>query len=329
MKTIIAETAEPTDAADERGTDVGFSSSRDRFAQMKIKSILVPLDFSRPSMVALDYAAELARSFAATIHLLHVSAPDEAAPTGAAHLMRQAAESLMSAREKLAQTQEKHPSPFWPANSHVRSGEPYQEICNQAREVGADLIVLATRGHSGLKRILLGSTAERVVRLAPCPVLIVRKWKRGELWLRRILVPTDFSQCAMAGLMYGALWARSFAAKLHLLYVLYPAAPVLIDRLPTNLPSEQVGIPTDTQLEMEALAKLDLLEGVKCESEIKIGYPVDAICGETADVDLVVISTHGRSGLKHALMGSVAEQIVRYAECPVLVVPSSCKGRRL
>ena len=138
------------------------------------------------------------------------------------------------------------------------------------------------------------------------------------------MVPTDFSQCAMAGLMYGALWAKSFAAKLRLLYVLFPAAPVLIDRVVTNLPTEQMGIPMDTQLEMAGLTKLELLKGVKCESQIKIGYPVDAICGETNNVDLVVISTHGRSGFKHALLGSVSEQVVRYAECPVLVVPSSC-----
>lgn len=319
MKTI--QEPNPIAAAMEKPA-VTEQGARDRAAQIKIKTILVPLDFSRPSMEALNYAAELARNFAATVHLLHVTVPDEAASSaGAAHLMRQTAESLMSAREKLAQAHQDHLASFWPANSHVRSGKPFQEICNQAREIGADLIVLATRGHSGLTRILLGSTAERVLRFAPCPVLVVRRWKRGEVWVRRILVPTDFSQCAMNGVTYGALWARSFAAKLHLLYVLFPAAPVLIDRLPTNLPSEQVGIPADTQLEMEALAKLDLLEGVKCEPQIKIGYPVDAICNEADHVDLVVISTHGRGGLKHALMGSVAEQVVRYAECPVLVVP--------
>lgn len=298
--------------------------ARERAAQIKIKTILVPLDFSRPSMEALNYAAELARSFAATVHLLHVTPSDEEASAGAAHLMRQTAELLMSAREKLAKAHENHLASFWPANGHVRSGQPFHEICQQAREIGADLIVLATRGHSGLKRVLLGSTAERVVRFAPCPVLVVRRWRRGNLGVRRIMVPTDFSQRAMAGLIYGAFWAKSFAAKLRLLYVLFPAAPVLIDRVATNLPTEQMGVPMDTQLEMAGLTKLELLKGVKCESQIKIGYPVDAICGETKNVDLVVISTHGRSGFKHALLGSVSEQIVRYAECPVLVVPSSC-----
>ena len=314
MKTIL-EPSPTTEATEKRGSR--------RAAQIKIKTILVPLDFSRPSLEALNYAAELAKSFAATVHLLHVTEPDEAASeAGAAHLMRQTAETLMSAREKLAKAHENHLASFWPANSHVRSGQPFHEICQQAREIEADLIVLATRGHSGLKRVLLGSTAERVVRFAPCPVLVVRRWKRGNLRVRRIMVPTDFSQCAMAGLTYGAFWAKSFAAKLRLLYVLFPAAPVLIDRVATNLPREQTGIPTDTQLEMEALTKLDLLEGVKCESQIKIGYSVDAICGEADHVDLVVISTHGRSGFKHALLGSVSEQIVRYSECPVLVVPS-------
>ena len=323
MKTTL-EPSPTTAAMKEPGVTKRGASDRYHAAQIKIKTILVPLDFSRSSMEALNYAVELAKSFAATVHLLHVTAPDEAASAGAAHLLRQTADSLMSAREKLAKVHEDHFSSFWPANSHVRSGHPFHEICQQAREIDADLIVLATRGHSGLKRLLLGSTAERVLRFAPCPVLVVRRWKRGNLRVRRIMVPTDFSQCAMAGLIYGALWAKSFAAKLRLLYVLFPAAPVLIDRVATNLPAEQMGIPMDTQLEMAGLTKLELLNGVKCESQIKIGYPVDAICGETNNVDLVVISTHGRSGFKHALLGSVSEQVVRYAECPVLVVPSSC-----
>ena len=295
-----------------------------RAREIKIKTVLVPLDFSRPSMDALNYAVELAREFSAAVHLLYVGAPDEAAPPGAAQIMRKAAESVVSVREKLARTHDKHLFPFWPENTHIRSGQPFHEICQQASEIGADLIVLATRGRSGLKRILLGSTAERVVRFAPCPVLVVRKYKGGKFDLRTILVPTDFSQCAMAGLIYGALWAKTFAAKLRLMYVLFPAAPVLIDRIATNLPSEQVGIPPDTQLEMEALTKLDVLQGIKCEPKIKIGYTTDTICGEADDVDLVVISTHGRSGFKHALIGSVAEQVVRYAKSPVLVVPSHC-----
>ena len=82
----------------------------------------------------------------------------------------------------------------------------------------------------------------------------------------------------------------------------------------------------NARLDMEAFSKLDFLRDVKCAVEIRTGYPVDEICGETKepDVDLVVISTHGRSGFDRVLLGSVAEHVVRYAECPVLVVPSRC-----
>jgi nucleotide-binding universal stress UspA family protein len=308
------------------GTIASNGPDRQRVEPIKIKTILVPLDFSRASMEALDYVVALAKKFAAAIHLVHVTAPDDAASPGAAHLMCQTAESLAFAREKLAETHEKHVAPFWPANSHVRTGQPYQEICDLAREIDADLIVLATRGHTGLKRILLGSTAERVVRFAPCPVLVVRRHKGAQLRINKILVPTDFSQCAMAGLIHGALWAKAFNAKLRLLYVLFPAAAVLIDRIATNLPRDAMTVPADTQMEMEALVQLGFLEGVKTEPKIRFGYATDAICGEADDVDLVVISTHGRTGMKHALIGSVAEQVVRYAKCPVLVVPSHCGG---
>jgi len=292
-------------------------------AQIKIKNILVPLDFSRGSMQAFDYAISLAKQFNAEIQLAHVQIADEAcAVPNAGHLIRECAEAATLLREKL-EGQEPRP-PFWPENCHIRTGRPYEQICKLALELGVDLIVLGSRGHTGLKRVLLGSTAERVARFSPCPVLVARKFKQGEFRLRRILVPTDFSQCAIAGLSYAALWAKTFNAKLSLFHVVPPVVPVLIDRVAANLPSVTRGIPADTNLEMEALIQLDFLTGTKCEPRIKIGYAVDTICSETANVDLVVMSTHGRSGLKRALIGSVAEQVVRYADCPVLVVPSQC-----
>jgi nucleotide-binding universal stress UspA family protein len=85
----------------------------------------------------------------------------------------------------------------------------------------------------------------------------------------------------------------------------------------------------NAQLEMEALMQLHFLGGVPCETEIRTGYAIQEICAaiECADVDLIITSTHGQTGLKHALLGSVAEHVVRYAECPVLVVPSRIQGK--
>jgi nucleotide-binding universal stress UspA family protein len=208
-------------------------------------------------------------------------------------------------------------------------------VCELAREIGADLIVLATRGHTGLKRILLGSTAERIVRFSPCPVLIVRprkgkgparpEKKTGESLFRRIVVPIDFSTSSMAALQYAAVLAREFGADLLLFHALFPATHVAVDRVSLEPPGGvDAAYQRDAELSMEALTQLDFLRGLKCETLVRWGYAVDEICGLTSqpEIDLLVTSTHGRSGFKHILMGSVAEHIVRYAECPVLVVPA-------
>nr|ALS90585.1 universal stress protein family [uncultured bacterium] len=82
-------------------------------------------------------------------------------------------------------------------------------------------------------------------------------------------------------------------------------------------------------MEMQALTQLEFLQEVQCEMKVRTGYAIQEICAEIdrANIDLVVTSTHGQTGLKHALLGSVAEHIVRYVECPVLVVPSVDRGQ--
>jgi nucleotide-binding universal stress UspA family protein len=304
---------------------------------ISIKNVLVALDFSRASMQALDYATAFAEHFKAQIHLVHVQMPDEAcAVSSAGHLIRECAESVTFLHEKLAGIKTEHRPQFWPENCHIRTGHPYEEIRDLARELNIDLIVLASRGNTGLKRLLLGSTAERVVRFSPCPVLVVRERKRKgnvnlglvtsskKFGIRRILAPVDFSQCSVAGAMYAAFLSRTFCAKLCLFHAFQPPPPVVVDRVSASLSSTDGLSLKNARLDMEAFSKLDFLRDVKCAVEIRTGYPIDEICGEAKEpnVDLVVISTHGHSGFDRMLLGSVAEHVVRYAECPVLVVPS-------
>ena len=79
--------------------------------------------------------------------------------------------------------------------------------------------------------------------------------------------------------------------------------------------------------DLQAFAKQNLFAGMKCETEVASGSAADEICRASAkpDIDLVVTSTHGRTGFNHLMLGSVAEQVIRYSECPVLVVPSRCR----
>jgi len=301
-------------------------------SELKIETILVPLDFSPASLGALDYAVWLAKQFRAAIHLVHVHPPDEASSVpGAAQLLLQSAEAIERLNKELTGIHRKHVPTFRPENCHIRGGRPYEEIVRVAREIGADLIVLSTRGHSGLKHLLLGSTAERVVRNAPCPVLVARKRKkrskanREAFAIRTILVPTDFSQCSLAGTEYAAFLAKKLNATLRLFHAMYPYTNyVFVDRAGVRLSGLAEAVEETARQEMDALKQMDFLRGLPVETELLPGHAVDEICAAAGepDVDLIVTSTHGRTGLKHALIGSVAEHVVRYADRPVLVVPS-------
>ena len=300
--------------------------------RFKIQTILAPVDFSPASVQALDYAVSLAKQFHAAIHLVHVYPPDEASSVpGAGHLLFESAEVVERLNEALTGIHRKYMPTFRLENCHIRRGQPYQEIVGLARELDADLIALSTRGHSGLKHLLLGSTAERVVRNAPCPVLVTRKRKQKSkaasrsVAVRTILVPTDFSQCSLAGTEYAASLARKFNATLRLFHAMYPYTNyVFIDRAGVRLSGLAEAMEETARQEMDALKQLDFLQSVPVQTEILPGAAVDEICAAAGepDIDLIVISTHGRTGLKHALIGSVAEHVVRYAERPVMVVPS-------
>ena len=117
-------------------TQEAFTAGSGSQLGFKISKILLPLDFSPASMEALDYAVSLAKQFRATIHLLHVHPPDEAASMpGAAHLLLQSAEAIERLNEELAGIHRKRVEPFCPENCHIRGGRPHQEIIGLAREI--------------------------------------------------------------------------------------------------------------------------------------------------------------------------------------------------
>jgi nucleotide-binding universal stress UspA family protein len=143
---------------------------------IEIRRIVCPIDFSATSRRAADYAAELARTFAAELTLLHVI-PELNYPLrsfGMAssfphlheELHRRADEALLQEKLRLG--------PDVTIHTELSNGVAHAQVLECAKAVGADMIVIGTHGHTGLKHALLGSTSERVVRLADCPVLTVR-----------------------------------------------------------------------------------------------------------------------------------------------------------
>ena len=146
--------------------------------EMEIRKILVPVDFSADSQRALDEAIGLARIFDADLTLFHcypIPIPSfgrvpfgTVAPESYANAARAAALERVTRWRDLALAQKVR------AEALVGTGSPASEIAALAEKIGADLIVIGTRGRSGIPHVLLGSVAERTVRIAPCPVLTVK-----------------------------------------------------------------------------------------------------------------------------------------------------------
>lgn len=143
---------------------------------MTFRSILVPTDFSPQATAALEAATELGRRFESKLTLLHVyAAPGLVMPEGFVALGPAELRGLLDAIEKsLTELRVKTEAPGRTVETHALQGKPAHDICQFALEHGHDLIVMGTHGRTGLSRFLMGSVAERVVREAPCPVLVVR-----------------------------------------------------------------------------------------------------------------------------------------------------------
>lgn len=138
--------------------------------------------------------------------------------------------------------------------------------------------------------------------------------------LKTILVPTDFSKHSQTALNYGVAFAQKFGARLHLMHVMQDLALFFPDAVTVVPPTDQLN--TAVQAALERLVRENHLEGQNVQLVVRTGSPFHEIAQYARDeaIDLIILGTHGRGGLMHLLMGSVAEKVVRKAPCPVLTV---------
>ena len=303
---------------------------------LNIQNIIVPIDFSKMSVQAIQIAKQLARRFGASIHLAHVRQFNYAAdvmapvppmvPFAFTPYEHDAARSALKELEEVASE-----CGVSSAKCDVLSGAPpFDEICRLAQTIPADLVVMPTHGRTGLKHVFLGSTAERIVQHSPCPVLVTRgsalQANNGSRFrIKTILVPVDFSNCSREGLRYAVAFATEFGAKIilqhatYLGYVYSSEGTAIYD-----IPGLQKAARKTAERKMRELVRSVNFGAVKFETAFTDESPVIDICAfaKDHDVDLIITSTHGFTGFTHVLIGSIAEQVVRHAPCSVLVVPS-------
>lgn len=302
---------------------------------LSIERILCPTDFSPCASHALPHALRLAREYGAELHLYHAVVLHETEPADATYGLPDL-EGLYEAiqEQTAAQLRETVPEDagITTARAQVRATSPARGILEYAEEREIDLIVMGTHGRRGLRRLLLGSVAEEVVRLAPCPVLTVPENEDSGHEpgvARNIVVPLDFSEHARLALAHAKALAAMNNARVHLLHVIENS--VYPDFYPPVWPS---GGASDEGLREESLARLReaarILEeaGVGTETGVRAGRPATEIVEFTAEqgADLIIIASHGLTGLQYMLLGSVAEHVVRGARSPVLTLKAFGRG---
>ena len=303
---------------------------------LNVRNIIVPIDFSKMSVQAIQIAKRLARRFGASVHLAHVRqfnciadfvAPaPPMVPFSFMPYEQSGEQTVLKELKKVASE-----CGVSSANCDVLSGAPaFDEICRLAQTVHADLVVMPTHGRTGLKHVFLGSTAERIVQHSSCPVLVTRgsalQANHGSQFrIKTILVPVDFSNCSREGLRYAIAFATEFGAKIILLHATYLGYIYSSEGTAIyDIPGLQKAARITAERKMRELIRSVNFGAVKYETAFTDGSPVIDICGfaKHHDVDLIITSTHGFTGFTHVLIGSIAEQVVRHAPCSVLVVPS-------
>lgn len=298
--------------------------------------ILVPVDFGACSETAFRQAAAvLAQHPEATLRVVHAYEPPYYAPEALVNLP---SEPPLPMVDYVRQQAEKQLAGFMASHvagtpladrvdARIAAGLAFEELPREAGAWGADLLVMGTHGRQGLSHLLLGSVAERVIRNAPCPVLVVRGTDVPSpdraLTFDRVLVAVDFGPDSVAAARLGIAMATNGSAGVTLLHVVPTpayAGEVLVPRAGGIRLGEFLH--DEAQMRLETFARelvgpdapapaCRVLQGSAAEQTV-------AVCAED-DFRLVVMGTKGRHGLAHFFVGSVAERVLRHAPCPVLI----------
>lgn len=284
-------------------------------------TVLFPTDGSEGATAVVESVLDLAATHDATLHVLNVAdtTHDSVTRLGGevVDVLEREGEQIVDDVEERAGTRDVD------AVSEVVQGGVPESIVSYAAVHDVDLIVMPTRGRSGLHRILLGSVTERVVRRSDVPVLTLPTdgAVATHVPARRLLVPTDGSEHAETAVDLGIDLANAHTAALHVLSVVDTAGPGIDSH------SEQHVAELESQAERAIDAATTAAHDEAVESvtgAIEHGTGVHREIRSYIDrheIDLVVTGTHGRTGLDRYLMGSVTEKIVRSAPIPVLAVP--------
>ena len=273
------------------------------------KHILLATDFSKSALLAAGAAHDLAKHLGAKVALMNV------VPPGTEGGVAQRQEFLEVLRDE--RFADLDPAPDLVA---VESDRASFAICKHAETIGADLIVAGRHGEHTLTEKLIGSTTERIARHAPCSVFVAHPTQRDPLvLLTHVLVGTDFSDESVPAAETASALAKAFEAGVTLMHVYDIFPPVELLQGPK---SEDGNFRALLEDKLDETRKR-YFDGIPGDSQLlRDKSTVTAMCdwADDHEVDLIVLGTHGLTGLRRLLLGSIAERVVRHAPCSAMVV---------
>ena len=285
--------------------------------RISLQNILFTTDFSPTAETAIPYVLAIARWYGSKIFVAHsvrpepiVGIPMEPAPVELDF-------NWQEAQSKMADFVRRDPLQGASYETVLRQGQLWDVLSDTIERNDISLIVLGTHGRSGIKKLLMGSAAEQIFRLAPCPVLtvgpqVVRPQANFENW-KRILFATDFSAGSLHALPYALSLAEENQATLVLLHLI-PLVPLLEEQSSINAARER----------LRALVPTDAEAWCKLEFEVRIGFPSEEILriAKEQSADLIVMGVHAASSPRASahLPWAIGHEVVSQATCPVLTV---------
>jgi nucleotide-binding universal stress UspA family protein len=278
------------------------------------KTLIVPLDGSELAAKSVPYAGAVARATSGQVILLRAldAYRAQAEPDAAAQLEEQAAALRDGGVPAQAVT------------TGVAGDDIGRTIVDEATARGCDLMVLSTHGRTGIGRFIYGSVADRVLRLAKTPVMVIpsgaeQPWPTDRA--PHLLVPLDFSELAGEALGPAVELAKSLGARMTLLHVVPPPSYAYAEGYAyvIDLPEQQL---EEGSRMLDEQAERLRADGLDVQTEALIGYPSAQVAESAAEkgADLIVMATHGRGGLARLVLGSVATGTVQRAAVPVLLL---------
>jgi nucleotide-binding universal stress UspA family protein len=285
------------------------------------KRLLVATDFSEQGDHASDVALEWAERLGGEVHWVHGTeclarvTPPAAEPLIASYIEQ----SRHLGQERLAAPVARARERGLVSDAHIVDAPVAAAVAELAAELAADCIVVGTHGHTGLSHALLGSVAERIVRDAPCRVLVVRG-SRSPLSEPTIVLGDDLTTVSTPARADAEALARELGARLDVVHAVEAGIPYLAT-LELVLPKDMFG-----RLHEDAVQRLEQAASespeVQVSNLVTSERPAGAICdlAEKVDASPAVVGSSSRRGMDRVLLGSVAERVVRRAPCSVLVV---------